>query len=153
MSAWQIFSALGFYPLQMGSPTYAIGSPLFTKATVNLENGRKLVINAPKNSKQNIYVQGLKVNGKAYDKTFLNHDQLAGGGTLDFDMGPKPSAWGTGADSVPPHSPPATRSPNHCVTPRTWLARCSTTAPRPKPASRRSPSNRPGRTTSSSSTP
>jgi predicted alpha-1,2-mannosidase len=102
MSAWQIFSALGFYPLQMGSPTYAIGSPLFTKATVNLENGRKLVINAPKNSKQNIYVQGLKVNGKAYDKTFLNHDQLANGGTLDFDMGPKPSAWGTGAEAVPP---------------------------------------------------
>ncbi|SMC71884.1 alpha-1,2-mannosidase, putative [Kibdelosporangium aridum] len=102
MSAWWLFSALGFYPLQMGAPTYALGSPLFTKATVNLENGRKLVVNAPKNSKQNIYVQGLKVNGKPYDKTFLTHDMLAGGATLDFDMGPKPSAWGSGADAVPP---------------------------------------------------
>nr|WP_173129822.1 GH92 family glycosyl hydrolase [Kibdelosporangium persicum] len=102
MSAWWLFSALGFYPLQMGAPTYAIGSPLFTKATVNLENGRKLVINAPKNTKQNIYVQGLKVNGKPHDKTFLTHDMLAGGATLDFDMGPKPSAWGTGADAAPP---------------------------------------------------
>ncbi|MET0132397.1 MAG: GH92 family glycosyl hydrolase, partial [Kibdelosporangium sp.] len=102
MSAWWIFSALGFYPLQMGSPTYAVGSPMFTKATVNLENGRKLVVNAPKNTKQNVYVQSLKVNGKAYDKTYLPHDVLAAGGTLDFDMGPKPSAWGTGADAVPP---------------------------------------------------
>jgi predicted alpha-1,2-mannosidase len=102
MSAWYIFSALGFFPLQMGSPTYAIGSPLFTKATINLENGKKLVINAPKNNAQNVYVQNLKVNGKAYDKTFLPHDLLAAGGTLDFDMGPKPSSWGTGADAVFP---------------------------------------------------
>ncbi|MEV4313242.1 GH92 family glycosyl hydrolase [Actinocrispum sp. NPDC049592] len=102
MSAWYIFSALGFYPVQMGSPNYAIGSPLFTKATINLENGKKLVINAPKNNAQNVYVQGLKVNGKAYDKTFLPHDLLAAGGTLDFDMGPKPSNWGTGADAVFP---------------------------------------------------
>src|SRR4030095_11267515 len=50
MSAWQVFGALGFYPLQMGSPAYAIGSPLFTKATVNLENGKKIVVNAPNNS-------------------------------------------------------------------------------------------------------
>ncbi|MFD1046483.1 glycoside hydrolase domain-containing protein, partial [Kibdelosporangium lantanae] len=77
MSAWYIFSALGFYPLQMGSANYAIGSPLFTKATINLENGRKLVVNAPKNNAKNIYVQGLKVNGKAYDRTFLPHSLLA----------------------------------------------------------------------------
>jgi predicted alpha-1,2-mannosidase len=102
MSAWWLFSALGFYPLQMGSPAYAIGSPLFTKATVNLENGKKLVVNAPKNNRQNVYVQALKVNGKPYDKTFLPHDLLAAGGTLDFDLGPKPSAWGTGADAVHP---------------------------------------------------
>nr|WP_052477929.1 GH92 family glycosyl hydrolase [Kibdelosporangium sp. MJ126-NF4] len=102
MSAWWLFSALGFYPLQMGAPTYAIGSPLFTKATVNLENGRKIVINAPKNSQRNIYVQSLKVNGRPHDKTYLTHDQLAGGATLDFDMGPQPSTWGTGADAAPP---------------------------------------------------
>jgi predicted alpha-1,2-mannosidase len=102
MSAWYLFSALGFYPLQMGNPTYAIGSPLFTKATVSLENGKKLVINAPKNNSRNVYVQGLKVNGKSYDKSFLPHDLLAGGATLDFDMGPNPSKWATGADAAPP---------------------------------------------------
>ncbi|GGU80955.1 alpha-1 2-mannosidase [Lentzea flava] len=101
MSAWYLFSALGFYPLQMGKPAYAIGSPLFTKATVSLENGKKLVINAPKNSAKNIYVQGVKVNGKAWNKTSLPHDLLAAGATIDFDMGPAPSAWGTGAGDVP----------------------------------------------------
>jgi predicted alpha-1,2-mannosidase len=95
MSGWYIFSALGFYPLQMGSPNYAIGSPLFTKATVHLENGRKIVINAPQNSARNVYIQGLKVNGKAYDSTSLPHSLLAGGATLDFAMGPHPSSWGS----------------------------------------------------------
>jgi predicted alpha-1,2-mannosidase len=95
MSGWYVFSALGFYPLQMGSPNYAIGSPLFTKATVNLENGKKIVINAPRNSASNVYVQGLKVNGKKYNSTSLSQAQLAHGATLDFDMGPNPSAWGS----------------------------------------------------------
>ncbi|GIG66267.1 alpha-1 2-mannosidase [Phytomonospora endophytica] len=102
MSAWWIFSALGFYPLQMGSDTYAVGSPMFTKATIHLENGRDLVINAPKNTAKNVYVQGLRVNGQRYDKTFLPHDLLASGGRLDFDMGPRPSKWGTGRDAAPP---------------------------------------------------
>jgi hypothetical protein len=86
----------------MGSPQYAIGSPLFTKATVNLENGKKIVVNAPNNSASNVYVQSLKVNGKAYTSTSLPHSLLAGGATLDFDMGPQPSSWGTGADDAPP---------------------------------------------------
>lgn len=101
MSAWQIFSALGFYPLQMGNPEYAIGSPLFTKATVNLENGKKIVVNAPNNSATNVYIQSLKVNGKRYTSTSLPHDLLAKGATLDFTMGSKPSSWGTGADDAP----------------------------------------------------
>jgi predicted alpha-1,2-mannosidase len=102
MSAWYIFSALGFYPLQMGSPYYAIGSPLFTKATIHLENGKDLVITAPNNSARNVYVQGLSVNGKKYDKTYLPHDLLANGGTLQFTMGARPSSWGTGAGAAPP---------------------------------------------------
>ncbi|WP_184698489.1 GH92 family glycosyl hydrolase [Saccharothrix tamanrassetensis] len=101
-SAWYLFSALGFYPLQMGNPTYAIGSPLFTRMTVNLENGRKLVVNAPKNSARNIYVQSLKVNGKQWDKAYLPHAEIAQGGTLDFEMGSTPSKWATGADAAPP---------------------------------------------------
>ncbi|AGZ44993.1 alpha-1,2-mannosidase [Actinoplanes friuliensis DSM 7358] len=102
MSAWQIFSALGFYPLQMGSPEYAIGSPLFTKATVNLDNGKKIVVNAKNNSRSNVYVQSLKVDGKAYNSTALPHSVIANGATLDFSMGSEPSSWGTGDDAAPP---------------------------------------------------
>ncbi|MFF0595544.1 GH92 family glycosyl hydrolase [Streptomyces antibioticus] len=100
-SAWYLFSALGFYPLVMGSGEYAVGSPLFKKATVHLENGRDLVVKAPKNSAKNVYVQGLRVNGRAWTSTSLPHSVLAKGGVLEFDMGPKPSSWGTGKNAAP----------------------------------------------------
>ncbi len=101
MSAWYVFSSLGFYPLQMGSPNYAIGSPLFKKATVHLAGGKDLVINAPKNSAKNVYVQGVKVNGKSYSSTSLPQDLIAKGAKIDFDMGPNPSTWGTGTGDAP----------------------------------------------------
>ncbi|MFD9000055.1 GH92 family glycosyl hydrolase [Streptomyces sp. NPDC059582] len=100
-SAWYLFSALGFYPLVMGSGEYAVGSPLFTKATVHLENGRDLVVKAPKNSTKNVYVQGLKVNGRTWTSTSLPHSLLAKGGVLDFSMGSKPSSWGSGRNAAP----------------------------------------------------
>ncbi|MDQ1007684.1 putative alpha-1,2-mannosidase [Streptomyces sp. V4I23] len=100
-SAWYLFSALGFYPLVMGSGEYTIGSPLFTKATVHLDNGRELVVKAPRNSSRNIYVQGLKVNGEKWDSTSLPHEVIAEGGTLEFAMGAEPSTWGTGKDAAP----------------------------------------------------
>jgi hypothetical protein len=101
MSAWYVFSALGFYPLVMGSPEYAVGSPLFTKATVHLENGHDLVVKAPGNSASHVYVRGLKVNGEAWNSTALPHDLLARGGTLEFDMGAEPSSWATGKNAGP----------------------------------------------------
>ncbi|MFD1173177.1 GH92 family glycosyl hydrolase [Oceanobacillus picturae] len=107
MSAWYIFSALGFYPLKMGSPEYAIGAPLFEKATIHLENGKDLVINAPNNSKENKYVQGLQVNGEAYTKNYITHEDIAEGGTLDFDMGPEPSDWGSKLTDLPESITPA----------------------------------------------
>ncbi|MFI1016378.1 GH92 family glycosyl hydrolase [Streptomyces sp. NPDC020965] len=100
-SAWWLFSALGFYPLVMGSGEYAIGSPLFTRATVRLDNGRTLVVRAPANSAENIYVQGLRVNGRPWHSTALPHELIAEGGTLEFAMGSRPSAWGTGEDAAP----------------------------------------------------
>ncbi len=100
-SAWYLFSALGFYPLVMGSGEYAIGSPLFTKATVHLENGRDLVVKAPKNSAKNVYVQGVRFNGKAWNSTSLPHSLLSKGGVLQFDMGPRPSSWGTDRNAAP----------------------------------------------------
>ncbi|MFD9094833.1 GH92 family glycosyl hydrolase [Streptomyces collinus] len=100
-SAWYLFSSLGFYPLVMGSGEYAIGSPLFKKATVHLENGRDLVIKAPRNSAKNVYVQGVTVNGRPWTSTSLPHSLLAKGGVLQFFMGAKPSTWGSGHDAAP----------------------------------------------------
>jgi predicted alpha-1,2-mannosidase len=110
-SAWQIFSALGFYPLRVGSPSYAIGSPLFTRAVVHLENGKSITINAPANGRDSLYVQGLKVNGRPTTKTFLTHEVLAAGATLDFEMGPTPSEWGTGEEDAPPSITTGTAPP------------------------------------------
>ncbi|MFE6287782.1 GH92 family glycosyl hydrolase [Streptomyces sp. NPDC057877] len=111
-SAWYLFSALGFYPLVMGSGEYAIGSPLFTKATVHLENGEDLVVRAPKNNAKNIYVQGLKVNGRSWHSTALPHSLLAKGAVLEFDMGPRPSSWGTGDEASPVSLTKGNREPN-----------------------------------------
>ena len=73
-SAWWLFSAMGFYPLQMGEGHYAVGSPLFTKMAVHLDNGKTLTINAPNNSAKNIYVTGLSVNGVARDQAWIDRD-------------------------------------------------------------------------------
>lgn len=109
MSAWYILSSLGLYPVNMGSGEFAIGSPLFEKATVHLENGKDLVINAENNSRENVYVQSLKVEGEDYNKTYFDQVDLVNGDkdgdgeiTLDFVMGNTPSDWGTAEDSVPP---------------------------------------------------
>ncbi|HZC26651.1 MAG TPA: GH92 family glycosyl hydrolase, partial [Actinopolymorphaceae bacterium] len=115
MSAWWVFGALGFYPLQMGRPCYAVGSPLFTKATVHLEGGRDLVIAAPGNSDETPYVQGLSVNGEPYEATFLPHALLAEGGVLEFEMGTQPSSWGTRPGSEPPSLTAAGDAPTPLV--------------------------------------
>ncbi|MBB5850002.1 GH92 family glycosyl hydrolase [Amycolatopsis umgeniensis] len=94
MSAWYVFGALGFYPLAMGSPEYAIGSPLFTKATVHLENGKDLVIEAPGNTEGTVYVQSLTIDGRPHHTSTLPHAALADGATLEFTMGGQPSDWG-----------------------------------------------------------
>jgi predicted alpha-1,2-mannosidase len=102
MSAWWIFSALGFYPLAVGSPRYAIGSPLFPKATVHLENGRDLVITAEGNSVSTVYVQDLALDGTPYRRAYLEHADLARGARLDFTMGTAPSTWASAPEAAPP---------------------------------------------------
>ena len=89
-SAWYVFSALGFYPVTPGTDEYVFGSPLFTNVTLNFENGKRLVIRAPENSKGNIYVQSIKLNGGVLYKNYIKHTQLTKGGTLIFQMGSKP---------------------------------------------------------------
>ena len=82
-SAWYVFSALGFYPVCPGSNEYALGSPLFRKATVHLP-GRDLMIDAPENSADHVYVRALKLNGRAWSGNFLPHSELAAGARLRF---------------------------------------------------------------------
>ncbi|WP_216216951.1 GH92 family glycosyl hydrolase [Amycolatopsis aidingensis] len=102
MSAWYVFSALGLYPLQVGSPRYVLGSPLFTRATLRLPGGAELVINAPRGGKDDIYVRGARLDGEPLRASWISHARLAAGGTLDIDLGPEPGAWGTGEQDAPP---------------------------------------------------
>lgn len=90
-SAWYVFSAIGFYPVCPATDQYVLGTPLFKKLTINLENGNKLVINAPANSDKNFYIQSLEFNGKTHDKNWLNHFELQKGGVLNFSMVPVPN--------------------------------------------------------------
>ncbi len=101
-SAWYVFSALGFYPVTPGTKEYVFGSPLFQKVTLNFENGKKLIIRAPENSKENIYVQDIKLNGRKIDKNFITQEELYNGGTLIFRMGSEPDKRrGISEDSYP----------------------------------------------------
>jgi predicted alpha-1,2-mannosidase len=102
MSAWYILSAAGFYPVTPGSTTYVIGTPLFPRTTFNLENGRKFVVSATGVSPRNSYVQSARLNGKAYNKSYIDHRDIMNGGVLTFTMGPKPNMkWGVGPGNEP----------------------------------------------------
>lgn len=90
-SAWYVFSALGFYPVAPGTPQYVMGAPLFKKATIHFENGNTLIINAPKNDAENIYINDMRWNGKEYTKNYLNHFELLKGGIIDIDMNNEPN--------------------------------------------------------------
>jgi predicted alpha-1,2-mannosidase len=101
-SAWYVFSAMGFYPVCPGTTQYVLGTPLFKKMTLTLENGKKLVINAPANSEANQYVQQVKRNGVVYSKNWVDHFDLFKGGTIDFNMGSTPNTQrGATADAFP----------------------------------------------------
>ncbi len=110
MSGWYVLSALGFYPQNMGSGQYIIGSPLFDQVTIHLEGGKDLVIRANNNSSENVYVQSVTWDGKAYNDCFLDHAELVKGGTIVFEMGSEPSAWGV--DSEPKSLTTGTDIPN-----------------------------------------
>ena len=101
-SAWYVFTALGFYPVCPGTDQYVIGAPLFRKATIHMESGKDVVINAPENSASNIYIQDMKVNGQEYTKNYFTHDALMNGATIDIQMGSKPNtSRGVSADDAP----------------------------------------------------
>ncbi|MCL2246471.1 MAG: GH92 family glycosyl hydrolase, partial [Lentimicrobiaceae bacterium] len=102
MSAWYVFSAMGFYPVCPGDNKYIIGSPIFDKATINLENGKQFVIIANNQSDKNIYIQSVKLNGKPYTKSYITYDAIKDGGTIEFVMDNQPNtSFGTARKDRP----------------------------------------------------
>jgi predicted alpha-1,2-mannosidase len=94
MSAWYLFTALGFYPVNPASGDYMIGSPLFQKMTLRLANDKTLTVVAENNSDKNVYIQSATLNGKALDRPVIRYDEIMAGATLKLVMGPSPSNWG-----------------------------------------------------------
>ena len=101
MSAWYVLSSIGLYQEEPAGGKYIIGSPLFYSATLYVGNGKTFTVNAINNSDENIYVQSAKLNGKRYDKSYIDYRDIVAGGTLELVMGPKPSKWGTAKKNRP----------------------------------------------------
>ncbi len=104
MSAWYILSAMGFYQVCPGTPEYIIGTPIFDRVTINLENGKKFIVQANHVSDKNIYIQSATLNGLPLTKSWFTHDDILNGSELVFEMGPEPNReWGA-ANENRPHS-------------------------------------------------
>jgi predicted alpha-1,2-mannosidase len=102
MSAWYVFSALGFYPVAPGSGEYVFGTPLLPRAAIRLPGGRTFTVVAQGLSEKNLYIQSATLNGEPYGRAYLCHSDLVAGGTLTFVMGPAPNlAWASGPDAAP----------------------------------------------------
>lgn len=96
MSAFVVFSSMGFYPVTPGIPVYTIGSPLFSKVVIQLTNGKQFTLTARNCSVVNKYIQRATMNGKELTTPWFTHEQLMNGGNLVLEMGPKPNKqWGT----------------------------------------------------------
>ena len=106
MSAWYLFSAMGFYPVCPGTPYYLIGSPTFPELRIRLENGRTFTLIARDAGDANPYIQSARLNGRPYDKCYLSHADIVAGGTLEVQMGPRPNeAWGRELPPDPMQTP------------------------------------------------
>lgn len=90
MSAWYVFSAMGFYPVDPVGGQYEIGTPLFREAKLRLANGKTFTVLAPEVSKENIYIRAVKLNGRPYEKSYITHTQITDGSTLELEMASQP---------------------------------------------------------------
>jgi predicted alpha-1,2-mannosidase len=105
MSAFVVFSMLGFYPVTPGIPTYDVGSPIFDKATIHLKNGKDFVIIARNTSHDNKYVQSIRLNGQPLNQVWFRHADIANGGVLELTMGDTPNVdLGSQPTTFPPDS-------------------------------------------------
>jgi predicted alpha-1,2-mannosidase len=111
MSAWYIFSALGFYPVTPGTNEYIFGSPIVKSAIITLENGKTFQINAPNNKEGRPYIKSVLLNGKEHYKSYLNHNDIINGGTLTYEMSKRHSDWGASDDHIP-----VTKIEDHIIT-------------------------------------
>jgi len=103
LSSWYVLSAMGIYPVTPGIPVYAIGSPLFGKATIDCGQGKTFIIETQNNSSTNKYIQSATLNGKPMSKTWLSQKEITDGGTVVFVMGPEPNKkWGSKPEDAPP---------------------------------------------------
>ena len=101
-SAWYVFSALGFYPVTPATNEYIIGSPLFKKAILHLENGNTFTMNANNNSKSNYFIQSTTLNNKKYPHNFIKYDAIQNGGTFEFNLSDTPNKkWGSKNNNLP----------------------------------------------------
>jgi predicted alpha-1,2-mannosidase len=103
MSAWYVFSALGFYPVCPGTTSYDIGTPLFQKATLRLAGGKTFIVSAANNGPQRPYIHGATLNGAPFQRAFLSHEEIVKGGEITFDMVSAPDyKWATAPEACPP---------------------------------------------------
>ena len=101
MSAWYVLSSLGIYSVTPGSTQYIIGTPLYPKATINLENGRQFTVVAKNVSNTNKYIASASLNGISHNRSYLEHKDIMAGGTLVFEMTDSPSDWATKDEEIP----------------------------------------------------
>lgn len=116
MSAWFVLSSMGFYSVTPASNEYIIGTPLFDKATINLENGKQFTIVANNLSDDNIYIETVKLNGKNYPYSYFNHNDIVAGGSLVFEMTNEATGWGTKDVNVP-----VTEIKDHLIVPVPYI--------------------------------
>jgi len=103
MTSWVVFTMMGFYPITPGVPAYTLGSPVFDDVSIRLENGKIFRLTASNNSRENKYIQSVKLNGKALDRLWFTHDDLTNGGHLELEMGNAPNR-NLGINNPPPSS-------------------------------------------------
>ena len=116
MTAWVVFSMMGFYPVTPGVPAYDFGSPVFDRVAIRLENGKTIKLIAKNNSAGNKYIQSIKLNGKSLNQVWFRHADIANGGTLELEMGNMPNRkLGVAPETLPPCS--AAINPQTLVTP------------------------------------
>jgi predicted alpha-1,2-mannosidase len=103
LSSWFPLTAMGFYPVAPGRPVYDIGSPIFEETTISLAGGKRFTVSARNTSAKNKYIQSATLNGRPLNRPWFEHADLANGGTLVLEMGPRPNTeWGSAPDAAPP---------------------------------------------------